>query len=346
MTSLRVQPAPVVIPVGEAPQRASRLALAVFLLAAALAACGVLSTPAALAAGLVFGLTVVHPFPATNRRAIKLLLQASVVCLGFGMDLGEVVRVGRSGFLYTAAGIALALALGTLLGRLLRVPGLQSFLISAGTAICGGSAIAALGPATGASEEAMAVSLTAVFVLNAAALLIFPAIGQALHLSESQFGLWAALAIHDTSSVVGAAARYGPVALTVGTTVKLARALWILPVSAAAAAVARRRALHSASGPSGGGLRMEFPWFILLFVLAALLGTEASTRLPASGPVWLGLAAAGRRALAVVLFLIGTSITRQTLRTTGFRPMIQALLLWLLVAGISLAAIRNGIVHL
>ncbi len=319
------------------PARLGVCSKGVFVAGILLAASGVLSAPVALAAGLTFGLLLVHPHPSAGRRAIRRLLQAAVVCLGFGMNLGQVVRVGRSGFVYTAAGIAFALSLGRLLGRLLRVPPLQSFLISAGTAICGGSAIAALGPATGAGEEEMAVSLTAVFVLNSLALLIFPGIGAAAHLTQTQFGLWAALAIHDTSSVVGASAKYGTVALTVGTTVKLARALWILPVSAAAAAVTRRRQPQLA-----GVSPVEFPWFILVFVLAAVAGTEAH-RL---APLWTGLFKAGRLTLAVVLFLIGTSITPRTLRSAGARPMLQAVLLWVAVAGLSLLAIVSGVVHL
>src|SRR6201996_5474438 len=223
-----------------------------------LAAAGILSPPLALAAGLAYGLFTVHHYRLDAHRLSKFLLQASVVCLGFGMNLGEVIKVGRSGFLYTAVGILFALGLGALLGRLLHVEKTQSFLISAGTAICGGSAIAALGPVTEANEEQMAVSLGTVFVLNSIALLIFPAIGWALHLSQTQFGLWAALAIHDTSSVVGARAKYGPIALAVGTTVKLARALWIVPLAIATAALRQSRS------------RIHYPWFILYFCMAAV----------------------------------------------------------------------------
>ncbi len=190
-----------------------------------LSASGLISPPFALAAGLLFGLTTVHHFHVESRSLSKFLLQAAVVCLGFGMNLQEVVHAGRSGFVYTAISITFALALGVLLGKLLRVHSTQSLLISFGTAVCGGSAIAAMGPILQANEEEMAVSLGTVFVLNSVALLLFPAIGWAMHLTETQFGLWAALAIHDTSSVVGAGAKYGPVALAVGTTVKLARAL-------------------------------------------------------------------------------------------------------------------------
>src|ERR1700679_3216619 len=214
-------------------------------------ASGLIGPPFALAAGLVFGLTVVHPFHEESRKLSKFLLQAAVVCLGFGMNLRGVVHAGRSGFVYTAISITFALGLGVLLGKMLQVGKTQSLLISVGTAICGGSAIAAMGPVLEANEEEMAVSLGTVFVLNSVALLLFPFIGWSLHLSQTQFGLWAALAIHDTSSVVGAAAKYGSIALAVGTTVKLARALWIVPLSVAVAVAKRTKA------------RIQWPWFIL-----------------------------------------------------------------------------------
>ena len=295
-----------------------------------LAAAGILSPPLALAAGLAYGLLTVHQYHLDAHRLAKFLLQASVVCLGFGMNLGEVVRVGRSGLLYTAVGIAFALGLGLLLGRLFRVGSVQSFLISAGTAICGGSAIAALGPVTGAGEEAMAVSMGTVFVLNSVALFIFPVIGSALHLSQTQFGLWAALAIHDTSSVVGASAKYGSVALAVGTMVKLARALWIIPV-AIAVAIARKSNAH-----------VQWPWFIGLFVIAAVMNSYV----PWLGSAYPTLARLGRLGLAVTLFLIGTGINREMIKNVGARPLIQGVLLWVVIGSISLWAIVKGWVHL
>ncbi|HEX3469952.1 MAG TPA: putative sulfate exporter family transporter [Silvibacterium sp.] len=295
-----------------------------------LAAAGILSPPLALAAGLAYGLLAVHHYHIDARRLSKFLLQASIVCLGFGMNLVQVLRVGRSGFLYTAAGIAFAMCLGLLLGRLFTVGKTQSFLISAGTAICGGSAIAALGPVTGASEEEMAVSMGTVFVLNSIALFIFPAIGGAMHLSQTQFGLWAALAIHDTSSVVGATAKYGAIALAVGTTVKLARALWIVPLTLGVAAAKRSRT------------RVQWPWFILFFVLAAVMNSYV----PWLRPVYPELARLGRVGLAVTLFLIGTGISRETIRDVGARPLIQGVLLWIVVGTVSLWAIVEGWIHL
>jgi uncharacterized integral membrane protein (TIGR00698 family) len=295
-----------------------------------LAASGILSPPLALAAGLAYGLFVVHHYHIDARRLSKFLLQASVVCLGFGMNLAQVVRVGRSGFLYTAIGITFAMLLGWLLGRVLHVAKVQSFLISAGTAICGGSAIAALGPVTNASEEEMAVSMGTVFVLNSVALFIFPPIGSALHLSQTQFGLWAALAIHDTSSVVGAAAKYGAVALTIGTTVKLARALWIVPMAIGTAAIKKSQA------------RVHWPWFILFFCVAAVMNSYV----PWFKPAYPELARLGRLGLAVTLFLIGTGISRDTIKEVGARPMIQGVLLWLVVGSVSLLAIMKGWIHL
>ena len=220
-----------------------------------------MSPPLALVAGLAYGFTFEHPYHLDARKLSRLLLQVSVVGLGFGMNLQQVLRVGRSGLIYTAAGITFAMLLGWGLGKLLAVKSRVSFLISAGTAICGGSAIAAVAPVTNATDEEIAVSLGTVFALNSVALLAFPAIGAALHLTQTQFGLWSALAIHDTSSVVGAAAKYGVVALAVGTTVKLARALWIVPMSVGTALVEKKKT------------KIQWPWFILFFCLASVANT-------------------------------------------------------------------------
>ncbi|MGA7525000.1 MAG: putative sulfate exporter family transporter [Acidobacteriaceae bacterium] len=301
-----------------------------FFLGIILAASGLLSPPLALAGGLAYGLSVAHGYHLEARRLSKFLLQASVVCLGFGMNLGEVIRVGRSGFLYTALGITFAMLLGIGLAWMLRVGKVQGFLISAGTAICGGSAIAALAPVTAASDEAVAISMGTVFVLNSVALFIFPVIGHALHLSQTQFGLWSALAIHDTSSVVGAAARYGAVALGIATTVKLARALWIVPVSIGTALVRRSRA------------KIHLPWFILFFCLAAV----ANSIVHWLHPEYVQLARLGRLGLGVTLFLIGTTISRDSLRKVGARPLLQGVLLWIVVGTASLLLILKGWIHL
>jgi uncharacterized integral membrane protein (TIGR00698 family) len=306
---------------------------AVFFLALLLATSGLVSPAIALVGGIVFGFAVEHPFRTQSSSLAKLLLQASVVALGFGMNLKQVLHTGRSGFAYTAISISCAMLLGVLFGLLLKVAGKASFLITAGTAICGGSAIAAIAPITGANEEEISVSMGTVFLLNSVALLIFPAIGHALHLSQNQFGLWAALAIHDTSSVVGAAARYGNQALAVGTTVKLARALWIVPVSLLAAAYMARITKNAGETCSRGSVKV--PWFIFLFCLAA----AANTYLPRFAGEYGLLNHLGKAGLTATLFLIGTSLSRKTLQQVGVRPLVQGIALWVIVAGASLAAI-------
>ncbi|HTA60626.1 MAG TPA: putative sulfate exporter family transporter [Candidatus Baltobacteraceae bacterium] len=301
-----------------------------FFVGVILAASGFISPPIALLGGLIYGLTLAHPFHVESKKLSKFLLQASVVALGFGMNLHEVLRAGKSGFVYTALSITGAMLLGLGLGYLIHVQQKPSFLISAGTAICGGSAIAAVGPIAQANEEEMAVSLGTVFILNSVALFLFPVIGLALHMSQTQFGLWAALAIHDTSSVVGATAKYGAAALAVGTTIKLARALWIVPLAAVTAIVLKSKA------------RIQWPWFILLFCLAALL----NTLLPAYTGAFGALNHLGRIGLTVTLFLIGTSLSKQTLAKVGVRPLLQGLILWLIVGSTTLALILTNWIHL
>jgi len=284
------------------------------------------SPPLALLVGLAFGAVASHPYPGESRQISKYMLQAAVVGLGFGMNLHQVLRAGSSGFIYTAVGIAFALAVGTAIARIVAVDQRAAFLISTGTAICGGSAIAAVGPVLGATEDEMSVSLGTVFLLNSVALLTFPAIGIAFQLSQTQFGLWAALAIHDTSSVVGACAKYGPIALAVGTTVKLARALWIVPITVATAVA------------KGSKTRIQWPWFILLFCLAAMLNTYFLEGLP----VYQFLARTGKLMLVFTLFLIGATLSPSALRKVGPRPLIQGVMLWAVVAVASLLAIRAG----
>jgi uncharacterized integral membrane protein (TIGR00698 family) len=298
----------------------------IFFLALILAASGILSTPFALLLGIAFGFCFQHPYHGETRRLSRLLLQLAVVALGFGMNLREVVHAGAAGFLYTAVSIAGALLLGWGLGLLLRVAKKASFLITVGTAICGGSAIAAIAPITQPSEEEMAMSLGAIFILNSIALLLFPAVGLALRMSQSQFGLWAALAIHDTSSVVGAAARFGPQALQIATTVKLARALWIVPLALATAFFVKSKT------------KVKLPWFILFFALAAV----ANSYLPAGAALYRDLSSLGRTGLTVVLFLIGTGLSPETFRRVGLRPLLQGISLWILVGTVSLYAILRG----
>ncbi len=288
------------------------------------------SPPLALALGLVFGLTFAHPYLKQSQKFSKTLLQLCVVGLGFGMDLQEVIKVGRTGVFYTALSIAFVLGTGFLLGKLLKVGKTDSYLISVGTAICGGSAIAAVGPVAGATDDEMSVSLGTVFILNSVALIVFPYIGTALDLSQTQFGLWAALAIHDTSSVVGAGAKFGAAALAVGTTVKLARALWIVPVTLATAAVKR------------SGTKIKYPWFIGLFVLAAV----ANTYLTSGSTLYEMFYDLARIGLTATLFLIGSHISRQKLQQVGIRPFAQGIILWIIVSVLSLALIINGYINL
>lgn len=302
----------------------------IFFVGLILTASGLVSPPLALALGLAYGLTLAHPYHLDVKKLSKFLLQASVVGLGFGMDLREVLRVGRTGFMYTALSITITLALGWILGRILKVASTSSFLISTGTAICGGSAIAAVGPIANASEEEMGVSLGTIFLLNSIALLLFPVLGWALHLDQTQFGLWSALAIHDTSSVVGAAAKFGMLALAVGTTVKLARALWIVPVSVLTSVVRKSKA------------KIQWPWFIGLFCLAAL----ANTYLQAFHEAYPVLQKLGKTGLTVTLFLIGTGLSKETLRRVGVRPLAQGVMLWVIIAIGSLLVIRHGWIHL
>lgn len=306
----------------------SRARAALFFALAAASLLPWVGPAAALAGGILFSLLVGNPAPARTASWSKVLLQASVVGLGFGLSLGSVARVGAASFLYTAVGIALTLALGVLLGRLAGTSGPVSTLISFGTAICGGSAIAAMAPVVKAKSDEIAVSLATVFTLNAAALLLFPAVGHLVGLDPARFGLWAALAIHDTSSVVGAASAYGPEALALATTVKLTRALWIVPCVLGAALLAR------------SGERPKFPLFIAGFVAAAALRTA----IPQLAPLWTGLAAVARQLLVLTLFLIGTGLTREVLVRVGLRPLAQGLLLWIVVGSATLAAILSGLI--
>jgi len=298
----------------------------IFIVCLLVSASGFVSPPVALAMGLVFGLALPHPYGKEAKKFSKFLLQASVVGLGFGMNLHQVVQAGSSGFVYTLLGISFALLAGMGLGSLLGVQRVPAFLISTGTAICGGSAIAAVGPITQASDEEMAIALGTVFVLNSVALLTFPAIGGALHLTQSQFGLWSALAIHDTSSVVGAAAKYGVEALAIATTVKLARALWIVPLSVATAIV------------RGAKAKIQWPWFIGLFCLAAV----CNTYVPAGAHAYSIAVKVAKIGLTATLFLIGSGISMETIKRVGPRPLLQGIILWLLVLTGSLWLIRMG----
>ena len=289
------------------------------------------SPPLALALGLFAALTFGNPFPAQTKKATKILLQASVVLLGFGMNLTEVVKAGKQGILFTIATIFGTLAVGFLIGKLLKVKDNTTNLISSGTAICGGSAIAAVAPVIDADDEEISVSLGTIFVLNSIALFLFPLIGHFLNLSQNQFGIWAAIAIHDTSSVVGAAQSYGAEALAIATTVKLTRALWIAPVAVLFSFWYR--------GKKENRAKIAIPYFIFLFLLATIIRTYMPPEFPPS--LFDSLVILGKKGLTVTLFLIGASLSRQTLKKVGFRPFVLGVALWILISIISLWAILN-----
>ena len=311
----------------------SRTYVAVLVILAALATLlPFVPAGAALGAGVLLAICFGNPLAARTRAVARQLLPAAVVGLGGAMDLAAVLRVGARGIGYTVFGIAATLLLGHLLSRALAVRRRTGLLITVGTAICGGSAIAAAAPVLGADEEEISVSLGTVFLLNSAALLVFPAIGHSLRLGEKAFGLWAALAIHDTSSVVGASMQYGHAALEIATTVKLARALWIVPVTLLLGAAFRN--MTAASAPRRG----RRPWFILGFVAVA----AAASLIPSLRPTGLLVAAVARRALVLTLFLIGLGLSRETLRSVGIRPLILGVLLWAVTAIGTLMAILSG----
>ena len=295
----------------------------IFVVAFLLTALPFFSSAYALILGIILSLTLGNPFPSLTAKYSKQLLKLSVIGLGFGVNFMEVVKTGKSSIGLTFISITLTVLIGTYLGKFFRVRDKTSSLIAFGTAICGGSAIAAMAPVIQADDNDIAVSLATVFTLNAIALLIFPPLGQALGLNQHQFGLFSALAIHDTSSVVGAAATYGAGALAVGTTVKLTRALWIAPFSLAA------------GFRSGNAGKATFPLFILGFIAAAVINSY----LTQFNPVWHGLYKGSKQMLIMTLFLIGTGLSKKVLAEVGLKPMLQGVILWLLVSTSTLLAI-------
>jgi uncharacterized integral membrane protein (TIGR00698 family) len=297
------------------------------------------SAPTALVAGILFAVVIGHPFAHWNHHATKWLLQSCVVLLGFGMDLPVVLRLGLSGSLFAGATIAATLALGWWLGRRLALDRRTTILISAGTAICGGSAIAAVSSVIAATEAEIAVSIGTVFLLNALALYIFPAAGHLLHLSQPEFGLWAGVAIHDISSVVGAGLSYGPVALDTATAVKLSRTLWIIPVTLALAfglGRARRGAPAGEVESARANAKITVPWFIGFFLLASLMRSY----IPSVSDWSPHLSEVAHHGMILVLFLIGTSLSVRALRAVGWPTMLAGATLWLFISISSLVAIH------
>jgi uncharacterized integral membrane protein (TIGR00698 family) len=275
--------------------------------------------PVALFLGLVFALLCGQAYPKFNKKVSKKLLQYSVVGLGFGMNLHASLASGKEGMMFTIISVVGTMIIGMFIGRkLLKMNRDTSYLISSGTAICGGSAIAAVGPVIKAKDSDMSVALATIFILNAIALFVFPVFGQWLGLSQQEFGTWAAIAIHDTSSVVGAGAAYGEEALQVATTIKLTRALWIIPLALATSFIFK-----------GDGKKVSIPWFILWFIVAILLNTYVLDAVPEVGKAIAGLA---RKGLIITMFFIGASLSTDVLKSVGVKPLVQGVLLWLVIS--------------
>ena len=290
------------------------------------------SAPVALVSGVIFAVTWGNPFASESKKLQTWMLQGSVVGLAAAMNLSVVLRVGVAGVGQTLLSLTLTLALTLVLARVLKTDATTSLLIGVGTAICGGSAIAAVAPAIGAKSHQSSVALAVVFLLNAVALLAFPAMGHLSALSPQQFGLWSALAIHDTSSVVGASMQFGAESLAVATTVKLARALWIIPVTLVLARFWKRETPARGEQP-------KRPWFILGFLLVAALVTWV----PALQPAGKVVAVVARQVLVATLFLVGAGVSREALAAAGLRPIILGVVLWLIVAAATFAGVSAGL---
>ena len=297
-----------------------------------------ISPPVALFVGLIFALCFGAPCQKFNKKLSKQLLQASVVGLGFGMNLVQSLKSGAEGMLFTIISVALVMIVGVWLGRRMRIEQKTSYLISSGTAICGGSAIAAVGGVLKANENQMAVSLGVVFILNAIALFVFPPIGRMLGMSDGQFGTWAAIAIHDTSSVVGAGQAYSATACEIATLVKCTRALWIIPLAFFTAYLYRNDA--SATGKT----KITVPWFIVLFVVAMVVSTYTPESLTSTmQPIYQGIAMLAKRMMTVVLFAIGAGLSLKVVRQVGLRPLVLAVVLWIVIGIGSLLVVINTI---
>lgn len=282
----------------------------------------------ALLLGLIFAFSFKNPFPKFNKKASKYLLQASVVGYGFSMNLQESLKSGAEGMTFTIVSVVGVMVLGVLFGYWLHIDRKTAYLISSGTAICGGSAIAAVGPVVKANDNQMGVSLGVIFILNALALFIFPPIGELAGMTQTQFGTWAAIAIHDTSSVVGAGDAFGPEALNVATLIKLTRALWIIPLALVTMLIFRDKSA-----------KISIPWFIFLFILAMVLNTYV-TPIQAIGPT---MAFWAKKGMVITLFLIGASLSLSSIRAVGVKPLLLAILLWIVIGVSSFFVVMNTI---
>jgi uncharacterized integral membrane protein (TIGR00698 family) len=285
-----------------------------------------ITPPIALFLGLLIALTSGHPYIHLNRKATNHLLKISVVGLGFGMNINDAMQAGKQGFIFTVISISGTLILGTVIGKAFKMDKKTSYLVSSGTAICGGSAIAAVAPVIQAEEKSISVALGIVFILNSVALFIFPAIGHWLGLTQDQFGLWSAIAIHDTSSVVGAASKYGEKALQIATTVKLARALWIIPLAFFSAFIFKNKSK-----------KINIPWFIGGYVLAML----AYTYILFVHEYGHYVVIVAKQGLTVTLFLIGAGLSKKVMRSVGAKPFLQGILIWLVISVSALWAVMH-----
>ncbi len=294
------------------------------LFVALLCASAFVSPAIALLMGIILALIFGNPFPKFSKKGSKIALQVSVVGLGFGMNLYESLAAGKEGMLFTIVSVIGVMCNGVFLGRWLKVDKKNAYLISTGTAICGGSAIAAVGPVINADDDQMSLSLATIFILNAIALFIFPPVGEWIGLSQQQFGTWAAIAIHDTSSVVGAGAAYGEEALKVATTIKLTRALWIIPLAVASSFIFRSQ-----------GRKVSIPWFILLFIVAMVLNTF----LPIPDALTGGIVVVARKLLCMTLFLIGSGLSVSSIKKVGIKPLGLGVLLWFIISVVTLLVV-------
>lgn len=287
-----------------------------------------METPYALLLGFLVSFTIGNPYKEITGKLTKILLQVSVVGLGFGMDIHEALAVGKDGLVFTAVSITATLAVGLLLGRFFKTSKNTSILISSGTAICGGSAIAAVAPVIDADESDTSIALATIFILNSVALLVFPYVGHLINMSQDQFGLWAAIAIHDTSSVVGAAQKYGDQALHLATTVKLERALWIIPLSLLFAFL---------YGKKKGKKKMYMPYFIFFYVVAMILNSYIPLVHTIAPTVVFG----AKKCMTLTLFLIGADLSKSTLKSIGTKPLLQGIILWFFISIVSLFCIME-----
>lgn len=300
----------------------------IFLLAVVFCLSPLISPPIALLMGLVIAQFIGHPYLHLNHKATHILLQISVVGLGFGMNVNSALKAGREGISLTVVSIIGTLVIGTLIGKFLTIEKKISYLVSVGTAICGGSAVAAISPVIKVEEKQISIALGIIFILNSIALVLFPIIGHAMHLSQTQFGLWCAIAIHDTSSVVGAASKYGDQALEIATTVKLLRALWIIPIALLSTIIFKNK-----------GVKIKIPYFIGLFVVAMIINSYV----PFVSAYSHYVTGFSKAVLTLTVFLIGCGLSRKVLQSVGFKPLLQGVLLWIIISAGAFFAILNWV---